>query len=278
MKNIKAIFSNCTIVVAVIGYFITGCSNAPQENQAAGKVDSIAKANEQALAEADQMIKSFPTPFEITQMLNKAGASYILDISNPFDNAEKYATTKSRALNIGIYGADLCYASTYNKKQETTNYLAASQKLAEKLEIANMFDQAVHDRMNKNFDKKDSLVSLLSKQFSTMYETLNKAGRSNVSALSVTGAVMEGIYITTQLAAFAKDNKELKKIIAGQKESLKKLAALLSLYKEDTDIQEVTLKIREISTMMEGLTETMTNDQLTEFSRKLEIIRNEFVK
>ncbi|MBI5219817.1 MAG: hypothetical protein HY958_12895 [Bacteroidia bacterium] len=262
----------------IVSVFILAGCGGNADNKQANAIDSLAKANQQAAAEAEQMIKSFPTPFEITQMLNKAGASYILDLSNSCDNAEKYSTAKSRALNWGIYGADLCYAATYNKKQETTNFLAATQKLVEKLEISNAFDKSVNDRMNKNFDKKDSLINMFTKQFSNTYDILNKSGRSNIAAISIASGTIEGIYISAQLAAFAKDNTELKKVIAGQKETLKKLVSLLSLYKDDKDIQEVFGKVKEVNAIFEGVNETLTDDQLKNLSAKVESIRNEFVK
>lgn len=47
-----------------------------------------------------------PTAFEVTNLLNKAGASYILSLSNSTSNVDKYFTEKSKAINLGIYGAD----------------------------------------------------------------------------------------------------------------------------------------------------------------------------
>ena len=56
-----------------------------------------------------------PTAFEITNMLNEAGAPYILSISNPASNAGNYFTQVEKAINLGVYGADLSYASTYDE-------------------------------------------------------------------------------------------------------------------------------------------------------------------
>ena len=68
-----------------------------------------------------QEISDYPLPssFEVTKLLVEAGASYILNLCNPVDNVNRYISLKSKALNLGVYGADLSYAATYNQAQET---------------------------------------------------------------------------------------------------------------------------------------------------------------
>ncbi len=278
MRTILNVLKKNSIYFFVAGAFALISCGSNQETKQTSAVDSLAQANEQAIQEAETIIKSFPTPFELTKMLNDAGASYILDVSNPVENADKYATVKSKALNWGIYGADLCYAATYNKKQETTNYLVATQKLTEKLEIANAIDKSMQEKLDKNFKSKDSLINMFTKQFAETYEKLNESGRSNIATMSIAGATIESLFISTQLAAFAAKNDELKKVIAGQKDVLKKLGALLNLYKDNEDIQEVASKIKEINDIFETVADTLTDEQLKNLSAKIESIRNEYIK
>jgi hypothetical protein len=267
-------FTLCLVISAL---FLLRCSSN-NENKQSESIDTLAKANALIVAEAEKIIKAFPTPFEITQLLNKAGATYILDISNTPGNVDKYTTTESRALNLGIYGADLCYAATYNKKQEVTNYIAAVQKICEKIEIANVYDKITNDRINKNFDKKDSIVNICSKQISITNEALINSGRSNISAFSITGGVVEGIFLSTQLASFAKDNSKIKKVISEQKDTFKKLILLLSQYKDNKDIQDIALKLKDLDLIFDNIKGTMSNEQLIDLSAKVENLRKDFIK
>ncbi|HBX49805.1 MAG: hypothetical protein A2275_04440 [Bacteroidetes bacterium RIFOXYA12_FULL_35_11] len=278
MRTILNVLKKNSFYFFVAGAFALSSCGGNQENKQTNAVDSLAQANEQAIQEAETIIKSFPTPFQLTKMLNDAGASYILDVSNPVESAEKYTTVKSKALNWGIYGADLCYAATYNKKQETTKYLVATQKLTEKLEIANAVDKSMQEKLEENFKSKDSLINMFTKQFAGTYEKLNESGRSNIATISIAGATIEGLFISTQLAAFAAKNDELKKVIAGQKDVLKKLGALLGLYKDNEDIQEIALKIKDINAIFDNVAETLTDEQLKNLSTKIESIRNEYIK
>jgi len=275
LVNIVKVTFFSSLIVATIT--LTGCGNDQTKNLA-NAVDSIAAANQQSLTEAENMIKTFPTSFEVVDLLNKSGASYIFDITNPISNAGKYETIKKQALNWGIYGIDLCYSATFNQKKETTNFLAVNQDLVKKLDISNAFDASINDRINKNFATKDSLMNIFTTQFSGIYSSLIKTSRSNIAALSISGAVIEGVYLSSQLTTFAKDKTELKKIIAGQKDKFLKLVALLSLYKDDADVQEVLGKVKEINTQYSTITETMSDDQLNAFIKTVEGVRNEFIK
>ena len=68
-----------------------------------------------------------PTSFELTELIQRAGAPYILTLSNDSEKAGDYITQKDKALNLGVYGTDLCYASTYMMKQGTMLFLESSK-------------------------------------------------------------------------------------------------------------------------------------------------------
>ena len=129
-----------------------------------------------------------PTAFEVTNLLNKAGASYILSLSNSTSNVDKYFTEKSKAINLGIYGADLAYASTYQMKQETMNYLKVSKKLIDELQISTEFNTTFAERVEKNIDNQDSLITVISDSFYKTYEFLTNNGKDNLSLLVMSGS------------------------------------------------------------------------------------------
>jgi len=66
-----------------------------------------------------------PSSYDITKGIYQAGAPYILSLSNGPEKASEYITQRDKVLNLGIYAADLCYATTYMMKQGTMNYLEA---------------------------------------------------------------------------------------------------------------------------------------------------------
>ena len=195
-----------------------------------------------------------PSSFEITKMLNDAGAAYILSLSNPIKNLETYFTQQKKALNLGVYGADLSYASTYNQSQETMQYLKASKELVDELNIRTSFNEDMVRRIEANINNGDSLIKIISDSFYDTYKFLIKNDRDKLSLLVMTGSWIEGLYISTQVASMARDKEQIVHAISVQKSSLNKLIDLIYMKMEGSKMSDSTL------------------DELT---RQVEIIRNE---
>jgi len=207
------------------------------------------QAEDSSMTKKEEAFKSvtkypIPTAFEVIKLLNKAGATYILSINNPVENVDKYIATKSKALNLGVYGADLSYASTYQMKQETMNYLKVSKKMIDDLQITSAFNIEFAQRVEKNIDNKDSLIQIISNSFYDTYEFLVNNGKDNTSLLVMTGSWIEGLYLTTQIAIVSKNSEDFLKIVANQKEPLNKLVELMKPYESDKDIAEMAQELK----------------------------------
>jgi hypothetical protein len=245
----KANRKNHSIFAAVVLIFtivLAGC-NSPSDNKNANQqvADTIKK--ELSLSpEAKNLLYQFPTPFEITMMLEKAKAGFIFDITNPPANIGKYVTEKSKALNLGIYSADLSYSATYNRIDETNKFLGCTSRLADELGIAGVYDKSLPEKVKKYNNNKDSLVRLISNVFTATNAFLSGNDRNEVAVLIVCGAFAEGMYLTTSLNEFAKDNKLISTIIYKQKENLDKLLTILEAYQMDENMKEVGLTIAKL--------------------------------
>jgi len=211
-----------------------------------------------------------PTSFEVIQMINKAGASFIIGICNPVDNVGKYITEKDMAINLGIYGADLAYSTTYQMKQETLNYLKVSKDLVEKLNISAGFTPELAKKVEENLENKDSLILTITNSFYETYRYLVENEKESLSLLVVAGSWIEGVYITTQIAYTSRDNTEFIKILANQKAPLMKLMELMEPRKDVPEVKELMDKlapVQEVYNQIEG--ENITNEH---FEKLMEII------
>lgn len=72
---------------------------------------------------------SIPSPIEMAQMIQDNGSTFSESYLNPLDNAKKYTTAKAQALNLGVYGADVSYASMFEQNQISMNYLNSIRNL-----------------------------------------------------------------------------------------------------------------------------------------------------
>jgi len=274
MNTSKRLYFNLSVAAIIFVIIFHSCnSSVNQENaQNAKKVDS---SNVKAQIKIPY---SLSTPLEITKMLNEAGAGYIITISNPVKSIDKYVTEKSKALNLGVYGADLSYSSTYNKIQETTNFFNNAKKLTEDLGILNAFTENEIKRIEKNIDKNDSLYQIITGSFEKTYQSLNEMNKGQVSAFVIAGGWVEGVYIATQLAKTSQKNEKIAKGIFEQKITLDKLIATLELYKDNAEVVALTDQLKPLKEVYAAVTDKMTDKQLDDFTAKIEAIRESFVK
>jgi hypothetical protein len=224
-----------------------------------------------------EFIYPLPTAFEITNTLIEVGASYIIDLSNDHNNASSYFTQKSMALNLGVYGADLSYASTYQMKQETIYYMEASKKLSDGLGIPGVIDDALLDEVEQSINNKEKLIETITNTFYDTYDELNKSGKENLAMLIAAGSWIEAVYITTHISANVYNNYELVKVLHEQKESIDKLFEMLETSSSDPNIEEIMTDLAPLKTIFDGMDESLTEEQVNGISTEIEKIRTKIV-
>jgi len=282
MKTNMKIHSGLLLCAIVFLFAVTGCNNNNNNKEAnTAAADSINK--EVTLSpETQSLLYKFPTPFEVTAMLEKAKAGYIFDITNPPANVTKYAVEKSKALNLGIYSADLSYSATYNRTDETNKFLACTNKLADELGIAGVYDQSLLEKIKKFSNKKDSLISIINKVFGTTNEFLSKNNRNQIAVLIATGGFAEGLYLATTLGEISKDNAKIMNVVAGQKENYQKLLTILEAYNNDKNIKPVTDELAKLKPIWESYDLTsgkkIPQQKVSEISDLAESVRLSFIK
>src|SRR5690606_10300070 len=175
---------------------------------------------------------NIPSPMETAALLKKAGAEYDKSILNDVKNVDNYTAASRQALNLGIYGADLSYASVFNNTQESMLYTSCAQKLAKKLDVSNAFNEEVVERLEKNRNNRDSLLSIISETYWDVDAYLKENQRDNISALMVAGGWVEGLYIATQVTRHH-DSPQLRQRIAEQRLPLGDLLELVKTYSPD---------------------------------------------
>jgi uncharacterized protein YneF (UPF0154 family) len=226
-----------------------------------------------------EFVYPLPTSFEVTEMLNRIGAAYILTLSNPVDNVDKYLTEKKQALNLGVYGADLSYASTYNQKQQTMDYMEASRKLIDALNISGALPSDIIEQIEQNQDNKEKLVEIITNTFYDTYEYLNVNNRGAVSMLVLAGSWVEALYITTNISENTYQNKEMVRIIMNQKSSLNKLLELMSAHKDDPAVKEVMEQLKPLADVYNMVEDNaISEEQMNIIIEETRKIREDFVK
>ncbi len=128
-----------------LGLLFAGCNRGPKaggegsgEFEASGTLD--AETQEQ-LNTAKRIFYSLPSPLETAMLIKNAGAEYNEELLNPTGNTSMYITSKSKALNLGVYSTDLSYASLFDQTQATLDYIGAAKVMADGLNILDAIDE-----------------------------------------------------------------------------------------------------------------------------------------
>lgn len=218
-----------------------------------------------------------PTSYDITKYIYQSGAPYITYLANGPEKAGEYITQKDKVLNLGVYAADLCYATTYMMKQGTMNYLEASKTLIDDLGISTTFNVTYADRIEANIDNRDSLIQVVTESFDDTWNYLVENQQDVLARLVVCGSWIEGVYITTNVASKAIDNTSFLEALARQKNSLNELVTLLEPVKEVDEVSDIYVSLIDIQEFYVGVGDIMTDEQLKVLSEKIKVLRESIV-
>lgn len=195
---------------------------------------------------------SIPSPLQTAMLIQKTGSQYDKGILNTKENMNQYATDFSKALNLGIYGADLGYVTMYNKTQDALSYLAAVKKLSDDLGLSGAFDTQTMERFNKNITNKDSMMVLVGLAYRSGDAFLKNNKRNDISGLILTGGWIESLNFAISVNK-TKENEEVKRRIADQKQALSSIIKLLGQYEAQTEYTALISELKELNKIYETL-------------------------
>ena len=182
------------LTLAGLASLFVGCTSngGSSDNDDTISVDNEALQKEKILKDAKKVMLSLPSPIETAMLIKRAGAKYNESLLNPTSNASNYTTNKSMAIAMGVYGADLSYASIFDQTQTVMKYMATSKKLADALGLLSSIDQNIIKRMESNVNDRDSIIRIISETFMNSNSSLKEDNRPALAALILTGGWIEG--------------------------------------------------------------------------------------
>lgn len=182
------------------------------------------------------LLEQIPSPLEISMLLRKSNTPYSATILNSPLNISRYNTNYKKALNLGVYGADLGYATIYEENAESLRYLSSIKALADDLNIGQFFDIATIGKLAANSGNLDSLLLMTTQNFNAINSYLRNQNRSNLSMLFLIGGWVEAMEIMCDVTSRNLQNRELVEAIGEQKIILEQMILILSLFQSDPGI------------------------------------------
>ncbi|MCD4768951.1 MAG: hypothetical protein K8R35_02145 [Bacteroidales bacterium] len=206
-------------------------------------------------------------------MLTELELGYMIGISNPVENLARYSTSSRKAINMGIYGADLSYATLYNMNQDVINYLDVIRVIANDLNMGTIYDEALYDEIKNNFDNKDKLVSVLTRAFNETYIYLSDNEQQSQALMVVAGAWVEGMHITTHISEAVFHVEGIVRVLLEQKRSFELFIELAEPHADDPAVKELLETFEPMKKVYEGIDTSLSLKNVEEITKTIEIIR-----
>jgi len=178
---------------------LSACGSGPEKDNKT--IDTVAVSQNAELLDAvDRLISNLPKPSYIPNLIALTGAEFETKLLNPIENAEKVlGNTSKSAFCIGVYGADVAYLAAYDKGSEAVKTFVVGKKLGDKVGVSSAFDPSIMARIEKNLDKRDSLVLITDASLAQSSAILKGNEQLKESALVMAGALVEGLFINCGL-------------------------------------------------------------------------------
>lgn len=245
------------LLVFFLGFIMSGCNRGAKsegsgEFEATGSLD--AETQEQ-LNTAKRIFYSLPSPLETAMLIKNAGAQYDEGLMNHTGNTSRYITSKSKALNLGIYSTDLSYASLFDQTQATLNYIDAAKQMADGLNILDAINEETIQRLEEHINNRDVIIDIISETLMNSSSFLKENGLEATASVVLVGGWIEGLYIATNLVNenSLKNNKLVERIV-DQKLSLDIMLKLLEETPDDADAMAVLEDVKSLKTIFDKIT------------------------
>ncbi len=244
------------LLLFTLGFVLIGCNRGVRsESEGSGEFEATGALDpetQEQLNTAKRIFYSLPSPLETAMLIKNAGAEYDESLMNPTVNTSRYITSRSKALNLGIYSTDLSYASLFDQTQATLEYIEAAKEMADGLNILDAIDEDIIGRLEENINNRDVIIDIISETLMNSSSFLKENGLEATASVVLVGGWVEGLYIAVNLVDEENlDGNKLVERIADQKLSLGIMVSLLEQSSDDEDAMSVLEDVQELKTIFD---------------------------
>lgn len=267
--TIRSLLLAAPLAAATLLYSCSGNKTGEEKSTvdtAVSSETSAAAEGEATPTPTEDFLQSLPSPTHVARIFTRSGLKYVANLGSSADKASSYQSANARALNLGIYSADLAYAVFNNQNQPALNYFKSVRTMSEGLQMSAMFENTnVIERVEKNLGNKDSLTYILSELSMDSDILLKNASRMDVIYLSMVGGYVESLYLATNLVT-QNNNLEVYNRILDQQNSLTKLVTILKETQQKDEFKGSIDGLSDILNKLERVNANKAGVQSTDFT------------
>lgn len=238
-------------IALVFGIFLGSCVEDKSSDTDNAAIEETIEENgtNGKMVKYDGEIFSIPSPVQTAILIRKSKAEYNPDLLNDIENISSYVTESKKALNLGVYGADLAYLANFGNKQESINYFKEVEMLSADLDVKGAIDNSIFSRFYENIDNRDSLYAINAEFYRAGDTYLKDSKRNEAASLIITGGWVEALHFAVDAASVSMD---VRKRVGEQSKALNSLINLLSQFDDET-IMKVRSGLENLAQVYNGL-------------------------
>jgi hypothetical protein len=233
------------LILLGFSFVSVACQNKNKADSSDVKDELV--INTQSLKKVKNIFYNVPSPVEVTNIIQRMNLPYHPDLLNPSTNSDNYLTQADKALNMGVYGADLSYIRIYEQYQDAAKFLVVVKKFTRELGIPEEGERVIAKRLEKNLQNQDSLLRIITETFTDSDSYLKENRRGSTAALIIFGGWIETLYLATNILDPESPQDDMVKLIVEQRYSVKNLLALLEQFSDEKRVQDFLPDLKELN-------------------------------
>ncbi len=272
----KKIFTK--ILVAVMILTVAGAYSCKNRGESKKQKEINMVELEVLEQKIEENVYPLPSSAEVIKKLTDMDLGYIIGSTNSPANARNYVESYDRSVNLGVYGADLSYATLYNMQQDVIDYMSAIRTLALEQNLIMIYDESLYDRIKANFDNRDTLVSVLTGAFDRTYAYMVDAGQANLALLMVGGAWVEGMYLTLAVSEIGGHLSGFETVLLDQKNSFTLFEELARPHTDDPLVSRIMAELQPVRDFYANVGTSLTMEEIEAMKKAVTTVRSELIK
>ena len=227
----------------------------------------------------DFALANIPSPAASIDELSKWGIDYDRELMNDPKKGKNYASEFQKAVNLGIYNIDMCYAIVNERGEDVLKYMKTVLITSDALGLKGAVDQMIGKRAEQNLGSKDSLLQILDEILIKSDSYLRTNERLYTASTVFSGGWLESLYLACKITDKATDETvkaKGRKHLWEQRFHLGNLVTVMEDHKDKKEAQDMNSEFRAIHKEINAVKkpEDMTDAKYKSISEKIYSLRN----
>jgi len=223
---------------AGLSLLISACGGSEEPKATINETEEPAAKDEEGVVDFN-----IPSPSEQFSLISKMDGKKNTAIMHDPNLADSYTGSAQKALNFGVYTADVAYLTSFNETNKYLTYFGKLEKLGNDIGVAQVFGKELGELAKKWDGNADSLFRLSDETYNKTFQRLIEIDKGNELSLMLVGGWIESMHLMIGSSKGYGKSPKLEQAIADQKLVAENLLEFLVSYQDNADVAKYTSEI-----------------------------------